>query len=42
MFQNFGLPEFAFIGKFFGKIHIRNCYDQEVDKDLLLESFWFP
>ena len=41
MFQNFGLPQSTAIGKFFGKIHFRNCYDQEVDKDLILKKFWF-
>ena len=41
MLQNFGLPQSASIEKFFGKIHFWNCYDQEVDKEVILQKFWF-
>ena len=41
MFQNFGLPQSTSIRMFFGKIHFWNCHDQEVDKDLIPQKFWF-
>ena len=41
MFENFGLPQSTSIGMCFGKIHFRNCYDQEVDKDFIPQKFWF-